>query len=224
MKSIWKLVLYILCLAFLVLVLFPIIKSLKVDTAFFDFFIVLAIFVILLVTIGLIIERIKVNKILREVEPIYGTVVDMLIYTDYSYNVGDDGKDDFHCGVFPIVKIDGTDKAYVSFELKGYQMLKKVTSWGILSGFNYTIKTRSGKIITIGDRAKVYVKREIENLTSDGNSIIIEGKKYSYAGLFNRENKKKWNNKSAIFNEKSEDFLKELNNYILYEGVLDFEK
>lgn len=91
------------------------------------------------------------------------------------------------------------------------------------SPLKYNLLNTNGNEINIGDSVKIYVKREIKKLQNNNSMINIDDKAYKYCGKITDYKLIEERGNYLFFNETSDNFLEEIDNITLFEGVLDFD-
>ena len=93
----------------------------------------------------------------------------------------------------------------------------------LFSNYTYELHSLKGKKIQIGDVVKLYIKKEISNLKSTNDSIIIDNCSYRYLGRNPDITSTFSSSIPGIQNESTVNFLEHADNIVLFDGLIDFE-
>ena len=159
------------------------------------------------------------EKMKSEIIPVKMVMVDVLIYRTKR---GDNTV--FYC--FPIMKDLSDGRLYVSFYKYSYGSYLYRCFEKMLPGqeFKVIINSNSGREINFGDVANCYINRKLGTLSSNGKSIYIDNHDYKYDGMTKDANLLGIGfSSSLLMNVTNENFLCDVDNIILFEGIIDFD-
>lgn len=216
----------IMIISFSMLFFIPVILSKSIDDQFGE--IILAIFIIYIISFIIIsIYRYNktqkyINQIIQEVPPRKGIITDVLIYVVITRRYTSNEKDrHFRYEYCPIVKDINTNKLYVSLKNENLNIISYGPS--IISPISYVLKSLKNKEIKIGDQVNIHLKNENGKINKCNDSICISENNYKYKGKISNFKLMDYNEKYLLFNETSDNFLEDLNNINIFEGIIDFD-
>ena len=216
----------IIIISFSMLFFIPVILSKSIDDQFGK--IILAIFIIYIISFIIIsIYRYNktqkyINQIIQEVPPRKGIITDVLIYVEITRRYTSDEIDRYFCYEYcPIVKDINTNKLYVSLKNENINIISYGPS--IISPISYVLKSLKNKEIKIGDQVNIHLKNENGKINKYNDSICISENNYKYKGKISNFKLMDYNEKYLLFNETSDNFLEDLNNINIFEGIIDFD-
>lgn len=164
-------------------------------------------------------KRRIVKKIIQEIPPRTGIITDMLIdiriigkgIETITYNIN-------FC---PIIKDLGNKKLYVSFE--NLNINSSVSGPSASEPIEYILKSLKGNEIKIGQHVNLHIQKEKRKILAYNRYVTINETEYKYMGKISDFLLKKYDETELLFNVSSDNFLNELKELIIYEGVVDFD-
>ena len=159
------------------------------------------------------------NVMKNSIVPVKMVMVDVLIYKrrqNDSYN--------YYC--YPIMRDLSDGRLYVSFKNYSYGGYSCRCFDKLLPGQNFKtiIYSAGGREINFGDVANCYVNRKLGYLSSTEKKVIIDNWKYNYFGMTKDIHILGISlGHYDLLNVTSESFLDDVNNIILFEGIIDFD-
>lgn len=158
----------------------------------------------------------KIENIKNTYPEVKGVIVDILIYEDLSQK---EHKHKF----FPIVESFDDNKFYLFFDGYGIKNYTSSLSHFLLSNLTYNLYSSKNKPIEVGNFVKFYIIQEISKLKNINGSIEINNKIYKYRGKLSDNNSLQFRSGISLFNEKQDNFLDNVDNMVLFDGLIDFD-
>lgn len=159
-----------------------------------------------------------IKSTIQEIPPRMGIITDMLIYI---HIIGNGADMDYHIKICPIVKDLGNKKLYVSFENLNIKILSSGPD--AYAPMEYILRSLKGNEIKIGQRVNLHIKKEKRKILAYNKFVTINEIEYKYMGKISEFLLKDYNERALLFNDTSDNFLNELKELNIYEGIVDFD-
>ena len=160
------------------------------------------------------------KEILRNVTPHNAILYDILIY---KYFTSTNGSYEARYKLYPIILDKVNNKKYVSFGDYNFGLYGYTYELFVLSNLKFELTSKHNKKVNIGDSCKIYINREIEKLYTENNTVKLVDKQCKYIDKVENSKIIDQLGYNLIFNVSSENFLDEINNITLFEGIIDFD-
>ena len=139
---------------------------------------------------------------------------------------GHRGRNEYY--FYPIIRDVVDNSLHVATKGYSHTVYNSMSIGGLAPldfNFSYDIYSpKTGKRIKIGDYVDLYIVKEVKKLqVVNGNQIQIDDIEYRYFDKIENLKKYKLLGHHMLFNEVSDNFLDEVNDMILYEGLIDFD-
>ena len=183
-------------------------------------FIIFIILIVILYIYSSIKEKKKIEEIMNTVEPHDGVLEDILLFKYFTWS---NDSYEARLKVYPIIRDLNNKKKYLSVNFHCIGTYKYSYYWSVFTKFKYELTNNNSEKVNIGDHCRIYVKKENGNLKLENDSIKIYDELCNYKGKLDGNNIISTSGGNLLFNVEKENFLEDINNITLFDGIVDFD-
>lgn len=170
-----------------------------------------SLFVILIIFIVVKSSKNHMKKILETISPIWVEFIDILVL---QISTGEGTL----IAYYPVFKNKKDNKIYITSRFGNYGYFQPTTEGYFTDNPKIVYKNIKKEIVEFNKEGRLYIEKEKDTIKVENETIIIEGRKVSYAGKYQKTLKL-----NHIYNISNDNILEIINGAVIFNGIADFD-